>query len=186
MQDKQKKTEKEHIQEAKYHKPAVGKPGHDAHLVQELSKLKQELTDNKNRYLRALADYQNLEKRVNEERQEGQKQAVMQVLNRLFPVLDNLEKAEVFIKDPGLKMVKDSLAQVLADFGLQKLEVLGKEYDPFFAEAVEIVHGEKDNQVIEVLQAGYQLGKKVIRPARVKVSKKITQDKQEKVIKNSV
>jgi molecular chaperone GrpE len=96
----------------------------------------------------------------------------MHVILRLLPFLDNLEKAELFIKDPGLKMIKDQFMQTIKEMGVEEIDVMGKEFDPHTAEAIDIVEGEKDDIVVEVFEKGYKLGQKILRPAKVKVSKK--------------
>lgn len=142
-------------------------------LKEELEKVKEEIDANKNKYLRALADYQNLEKKISEERNVVEKWAVMKILLKLMPVVNNIEKAEVFVKDPGLKLVKENLGKTLKELGVSEIEVLGREFDPNIAEAVEIVPGEKDNFVVEILRRGYRLGERVLQVAQVKVSKKV-------------
>lgn len=142
-------------------------------LLTELETARAEAEENKKQYLRALADYHNLEKRVRDERIEIMKMAQGQVLSRLFPVLDNLRQAEVFVKDPGLKIVMDSFKQVLKEIGLQEIELLGKEYDPHVAEVVDVVEGEEDNIIVEVLSPGYEYNGKVLRAGQVRVSKKV-------------
>ena len=125
----------------------------------------------KNSYLRALADYQNFEKRVGKEREELLKSASRRMITKLLPLLNNLEKAEVFVKDLGLKLIKDELEKILKEEGLEEIEVAGSIYNPEVAEAVEIVDGEQDNKIVEVIRKGYKLNNKVIQPAQVKVSK---------------
>lgn len=142
-------------------------------LKQEIEKLKSESLENKNKYLRALADYQNLEKRSGDERIELFKIANQALLIKILPFLDNLEKAEVFIKDQGLKISKDHFVQILKEAGLEEIDLIDKDYDPNFAEAVDIVPGKEDNKVVEVLRKGYKFGGKLIRVAQVKVSKKL-------------
>lgn len=139
--------------------------------ILEIEKLKKEVEDYKNRYLRALADYQNLEKRTVEEKEQLIFQANKNLLLKLLPILDNLENAEVFIKDEGLKMVKNSFYQLLKSEGVEEIDILGKEFDPHLAEAVEVVEGAKDNVVVEVIRKGYRINNKVLRVAQVKVSK---------------
>ena len=125
----------------------------------------------KNSYLRALADYQNFEKRVGKEREELLKSASRRMITKLLPLLNNLEKAEIFVKDPGLKLIKDELEKILKEEGLEEIEVAGSIYNPEVAEAVEIIDGEQDNKIVEVIRKGYKLNNKVIQPAQVKVSK---------------
>ncbi len=140
-------------------------------LNQEIILLKQQLDEFKNKYLRAIADYQNLEKRVGEERFELMKMANRNFLIKILPFLDNLEKAELFVKDPGLKISKDHFMQILTEAGLIEMNLLNKDFDPVSAEAVDIVPGKEDNKVVEILRKGYMLEDKIIRVAQVKVSK---------------
>jgi len=135
--------------------------------------LKQERDEYKDKYLRALADYQNFEKRINGEKELIRNTANRNLIIRLLPFLDNLDKAEIFIKDSGLKMIRDSFYKVLNEAGVEEIIVLGKEFDPNVAEVVEVVEGEKDNIVTEVARKGYMLNGNILRIAQVKVSKKI-------------
>lgn len=135
---------------------------------EEVKKSEQEY---KNKYLRALADYQNFEKRVNEEKIKWQSRVKKELIAKILPIIDNLERAEVFIKDAGLKLVKEQFYKFLRDEEVVEIEILGKEFDPFLAEAVEIISGDKDNIVVEVVKKGYRLKDEVLRPAQVKVSK---------------
>jgi len=139
----------------------------------EIVTLKQQVEEFKNKYLRAIADYQNLEKRMGDERFELMKMANKNLLMKVLPFLDNLEKAEVFVKDQGLKISKDHFLQILKEAGLEEIDVLNKEFDPVSAEAIDIVPGKEDNKVVEVLLKGYKYGDKIIRVAQVKVSKKL-------------
>jgi len=142
------------------------------HLKNELDKARKETNDFKNKYLRALADYQNFEKRVREEQETVRVKGKQEIFIQLLSILDSLEKAEVFIKDVGLKQVKDSFCQLLRDEQIEEINLLGKEFDPRLAEAVDVVVGERNNIVVEVLRKGYRFGGKILRVAQVKVSKK--------------
>lgn len=135
-------------------------------------KIKKEKEDYKHKYLRALADYQNLEKRIREEKDLLTKEANKTLILKLLPFLDSLDKAELFIKDEGLKIAKDNFYKILKEQGLEEIEVLGKEFDPHLAEAVDVAPDEKDNHVVEVLRKGYRLNGKILRIAQVKVGKK--------------
>jgi len=139
----------------------------------EILELKQQVEEFKNKYLRAIADYQNLEKRVGEERFELMKMANKNLLIKILPFLDNLEKAELFVKDEGLKISKDHFVQILKDAGLEEIEMMGKDFDPISAEAVQLVPGKEEGKIVEVLQKGYKFEDKIIRVAQVKVSKKL-------------
>lgn len=142
-------------------------------LKKQVEELKKQVEEFKNKYLRALADYQNLEKRVLSEREEIVKDANKELILNLLPFLDILDKAEIFIKDPGLKSTKEEFIKILNKEGLEEISVLGKTFDPEIAEVIEIVQGDKENEIVEVLRKGYKLNDKILRVAQVKVSKKL-------------
>ena len=141
-------------------------------LTHQLEEMTKQSEDNKQKYLRALADYQNYENRSRVEREESIERAQANLILKIMPFLDNLEQAEIFVKDAGLKMIKNTFETTLKNMGLKEIEVLGKEFDPYVAEAVDVVEGEKDDINVEVLRKGYKYNDRVIRPAQVKVSKK--------------
>lgn len=139
----------------------------------ELEEEKKKSEENKTKYLRALADYQNFENRVASQREELINNANKHLIIKLLSFLDNLDQAEIFVKDNHLKLIKDSFHKMLKDEGLKELEVKGKEYDPYTAEVIDMVEGEKANQVVDVLRKGYEMNGKIIRVAQVKVSRKL-------------
>jgi len=115
-----------------------------------------------------LADYRNLQKRVEEEKDDFVQYATSTLIRKLLSVFDNLEMVNKHTNDIGLQMVVKELRQVLGDEGLKEIETENLEYDLNTMEAIEMVPGE-ENKVIEVLQKGYFFKDKLIRPARVKV-----------------
>lgn len=135
---------------------------------------KNEAEEFKSKYLRAVADYQNLERRMFEERREVETRAKSQLVSRLLPFLDNLDKAEMFIKDPGLKMIKDQFMQTIGELGVKEVPLAGTEFDPHTAEVIEVVEGNEDNTIVDVLRKAYSLNGKVIQHGQVRVSKKNT------------
>lgn len=126
----------------------------------------------KNKYLRVLADFQNFEKRIQQDKTYQANRVKLDVLLRLIPFLDDLEKASIFYTDPGLKMVKDNFMKTLSELGVKEMDLEGKEFDPHISEAIEVVEGEKDNIIAEVVRKGYMLGDQILRVGTVKVSKK--------------
>jgi len=137
-----------------------------------INELKKEVKLWENKYLRALADYQNLERRAAEQLTIQQKKANKSLILKFLDVLDDLEKGEIFIKDPGLKLIKEKYIKILKEEGVTEINVLGKLFNPQTAECVVVVPGERDNIVVEVIRKGYQLNEEMIRVARVKVEKK--------------
>lgn len=131
-----------------------------------------------NQLKRALADYQNLERRVTEERQLlGQLSAVL-LIEKFLPVLDNLESAQKHLNDEGLEIVIKQFKDILAQEGVEEIEAEGAAFDPHLHEAAEVQEGQDDNTVVKVLAKGYKLNDKVLRPARVVVEKKSANDNQ--------
>ena len=124
----------------------------------------------KGKYLRALADYQNLEKRSQAEKQEIRTYAAEVVIARLLPVLDTLTKAASHVKDAGLELALKELSTMLTELGVEKITVVGKPFNPHEMECIEVVSG-KDNIVTEELLPGYRIHDKILRIAQVKVGK---------------
>lgn len=132
--------------------------------------MKRRLNELEENWKRALADYQNLEKRVITEKQEFAQWANANLINQLLNILDSLEKAVEYLKDKGLKLIFEQLKAVLKNEGLLEIKVLNEKFDPKIMEAVATVRGEKD-KVMEVVLKGYQLNKRILRPAKVKIGK---------------
>lgn len=128
---------------------------------------------------RALADYDNLNKRTERERQALNKIASVGVLIKLLPVLDNLEATQAHLHDSGLAISIDEFKKVLSEENLAEISPkVGEEFDENTMEVVEVTKGERDNIVSEVLLTGWkfdalsaQAGCRVVRHAKVKVSK---------------
>lgn len=144
-----------------------------------LSEKMKEIEMWKNKYIRALADYQNMEKRVQEEQNQVRMFACLSVIEKLLPVVDLLEKAQTHLKDQGLELALKELAVFFRNVGIEKIHVLGKPFDPYSMDCIEIIEGGQENTVVSVLSDGYRMHTKVIRPAKVKVGKKLENRKSE-------
>jgi len=148
--------------------------------VRELGLL---VNDLEAKWKRALADYQNLEKRVKEEKVALAKFASESLIAKLLPVLDDLEKAAFYLRNEGLNLALKHLEEVLEKEGLEKIAVLGKNFDPETMEAIQTVEGEEENKVKKELRPGYKLNGRVIRFAQVQVEKKVLEkNAEEKVL----
>jgi len=128
------------------------------------------VTDWKNKYLRALADYQNLEKRTREQVNEAREFAAEVVLARLLTVSDTFRKAREHLQDPGLDLAFKELDALFNEQGVERIEAVGKPFDPHIMECIEVVAG-ADNVVTSESLPGYRLHGKVLRVAQVKVGK---------------
>jgi molecular chaperone GrpE len=135
---------------------------------QELKGLKGEVGELSKRYQRALADYQNLEKRVGLEKEEFAKFANAQLILKILPGLDSLEKASQHLKDEGLKLALKQLTDELASSGLEKIQTFGQDFDPETMECLEIAQGE-EGKVLDEIRPGYKLNNRVLRVAQVRV-----------------
>jgi molecular chaperone GrpE len=133
----------------------------------ELKKKIEELDD---RYKRTLADYQNLEKRIIQEKADFTKFARASLLEKLLPVLDSLGKCCLHLKDKGLNLVLDQFRAILKSEGLGEIEAFNKPFDPKLMEVVEVVPGPQ-NMVVEEILKGYTLGNRVLRSAKVRVGR---------------
>ena len=128
----------------------------------------QELENLENQLKRVLADYQNLEKRIAEEKSSWIRSANKDLLLKLLPGLDNLILAEKHTQDEGVKLSIKHFLDILENEGVKKIETKGANFDPRLMEAVSTTNGE-DGQVVEELRAGYTLNDSVLRPAQVVV-----------------
>jgi molecular chaperone GrpE len=123
-----------------------------------------------NQLKKALADYQNLEKRIAEEKSSWIKTANKQLLLKLLPAVDSLMLAEKHTKDEGVAMSIKQLLVAFENEGVNRIEVLGKNFDPQTMECVHTVSGE-DGKVVEEIKPGYKLHDTVLRVAQVAVGK---------------
>lgn len=130
------------------------------------------------KYLRLLAEFQNYKKRTAKEKEEVYAFGNEKLMLELLKVLDNFERAlETKCSDEkyskGMELIFKQLQDTLQKAGLEEIEALGKEFDPNFHNAVTTEENPdyESGQVSGVLQKGYTLNKKVIRPSMVKVNK---------------
>ena len=136
--------------------------------VKKKSVKAEKLVDLELKWKRALADYANLEKRIDKEKEVFVSFSNAQLLQSLLPVLDDLERAGQHLKDQGLSLAISKFKEVLQKENLEEIKAQGEEFNPELMEAIEIVKGPK-NRVVEVVNKGYLLNNKVLRVAKVKV-----------------
>ncbi len=125
-----------------------------------------------NKYLRALADYQNLEKQTAVWREDFVKFSNAGLISQILEVVDDLEKACEHLNDDGLKLVLDKLKNILKNAGLEEILVDGLEFNPEQMEVVSVEPGEENNKVAKVVQKGYILNGRILRPAKVSIWQK--------------
>jgi len=135
--------------------------------TEELKKRCQEFED---KYKRALADYQNLEKRIKEDKANWIQMANRELLSRLLPVVDTLILAAKHTQDEGIKVTLRQFLQVLENEGMVRIKTEGEIFDPNKMEAVATSSG-KDGVVTEEIRPGFLLNGQLIRVAQVKVGR---------------
>lgn len=148
-------------------------------LLQKLTIAEQQADENYQKYLRAQADYDNLRRRTQQEKEAQAKYAALPLIEKLLPALDNFERALAVSKDAndveslakGIEMVYQQIEQALGAEGLETIPALGEKFDPNLHQAVmQDDEGEAEAGTITAeFQKGYRLKDKVIRPAMVKV-----------------
>ena len=148
----------------------------------EVVELKQQIADLKDKYLRQVADFDNLRKRAAKEKLETIQTAGKDVISSLLTVLDDSERAALQIEKSqditalkeGLNLVFGKLKATLQSKGLKAMESVGQDFNPEFHEAISEVPAptpELSGKVIDEVEKGYYLNDKIIRFAKVVVGK---------------
>ncbi|KKR91986.1 MAG: Protein GrpE [Candidatus Woesebacteria bacterium GW2011_GWA1_41_13b] len=118
---------------------------------------------------RALADYQNLVKRIDTDKKDFVKFATANIISKLLPSLDILELSATHSQDQGVQMAVKQFQDVLFAEGLQEISPkVGDTFDHEIHECVETLPGEPDNTIAEIITKGYKINDYVIRPAKIK------------------
>lgn len=146
---------------------------------------KKNARDLENQLKRALADYQNLVKRVHGERQEWIKTANKDLILALLPVLDTLRLAQKHVADEGLGLSIQQFLNVLLAQGVERIVTEEKDFDPALMECVNTQEGQ-EGKVLSEVRAGYTLNGKVLRAAQVTVGKKGHEEKEEALAKEQL
>lgn len=156
----------------------------------ELESLRKEAADNreyKDKYLRLLADMENMRKRMQKEKQELTQYAIENVITDFLPPMDHMENALRFADQMsdevknwaiGFQMILTQFKDALVSNGIQAVNSKGLPFDPHTQEAVEMVETNEHaaGTVVEECVRGYKMGERTIRPARVKVAKAVSSD----------
>jgi molecular chaperone GrpE len=146
-------------------------------LQQQLTEAQAQTAEYKDGWQRALADFQNYKRRTDAERDSTYQNAVGNIIKRYLPVLDDMERAMAarpadLAWGDGIELIYRKLQTILENEGLKRIDAEGQPFDPNFHEAIsqEPANGVESGYVIGVVQNGYMLGERVIRPALVRVA----------------
>jgi len=129
----------------------------------------------KDQLARALADYDNLTKRIEREKYELEFKSNLRLILRLLPVVDSLRQALAHLKDPGLAITLTELENILKDEGVEEIKIKkGDLFDPETCEAIEVVAKTgQGNKIEEILLPGWRfVDGPVLRHVKVKVCQK--------------
>ena len=162
MDDKKRRDEE--IEEMEEEQEEVGEG--KAELQSEFEAMTQLTQQLESQLKRSLADYQNLQRRVQEEKSGWIRTANKDLLLKLLPVLDTLMLAEKHTQDKNFVLTVQQFLQVLKDEGVEKIVTVGEQFDPQTMEATGTAQG-KEGEVLEEVRAGYIYNDSVLRPAQV-------------------
>jgi molecular chaperone GrpE len=164
---------------SKAKKSTADKKSGKADVSQQLEELNENLNQEKDKYLRLFAEFENFKKRTAKERIELFKTAGQEVISAILPILDDMERAinqtpEEYKKPiEGFVLINNKLADVLKSNGLNVTETnVGDAFDAEIHEAITLIPAVDDAQkgkIIDVTEKGYQLGDKIIRFPKVVV-----------------
>lgn len=154
-------------------------PAQGDELAAAYEKAVAEKRDLHDRLLRKQAEFENMRKRLQREKEEFQQHATAELVRTLLPTLDGFERAlkhrdagvpEQFVQ--GIELIYRQMLEALGRAGLTAVEAVGKTFDPHVHQAVETVEDPKrrDHEIVEELQRGYKLKQRLLRPAIVKVA----------------
>ena len=157
-------------------------------LVKRIAELEKECAEWKDKYLRCIAEFENYRRRSNEEKADWKKMATQRFALEVCEVADNFERAlnqvsedkkdDSFVK--GMMMIAEQLKKVMEKEGITKIDALGKPFDPAIHDALAHIPSEYDeNTIAAVIQNGYMLYDKLLRPVRVAVSSGKIENKSE-------
>ncbi|HJH64906.1 MAG TPA: nucleotide exchange factor GrpE [Bacteroides mediterraneensis] len=150
-------------------------------LEKELEEAQKVIDEQKDKYLRLSAEFDNFRKRTIKEKAELIKNGGEKAINAVLPILDDLERAlQNMQKAEDVKAIYDGVELIYQKFlknlhqeGLEKMEPVGQDFDTDFHEAIALVPASSEDQkgkVLDCVQTGYKLNEKVIRHAKVVVA----------------
>ena len=182
MSDKQKQAENEAVQNEEEMTTEQAEEQVEKDVQTLLEEAEKEAQTQKELALRTLADMENLRRRTRIDVENAHKFALEKFVNELIPVVDSMEmgieaasKEEVDIQSirEGMEMTLKQMLDVLQKFNVERINPVGEAFNPELHEAMTMVPNPdaEPNTVMDVIQKGYTLNGRVIRPARVIVSK---------------
>ncbi|MGX6992486.1 nucleotide exchange factor GrpE [Vagococcus penaei] len=149
--------------------------------INQVAELTEQLQEMEDKFLRAQAEMANMRNRNRKEREEAAKYRAQDLAKDLLPALDNLDRAlAIEVTDDhgesmkkGIEMVRESILHALKEANVEEIEAMGHPFDPNLHQAVQTVpaeDGQDSDVIVQVLQKGYKLNDRILRPTMVVVS----------------
>jgi molecular chaperone GrpE len=168
---------------------ACGKQSSDEELINKLQETEKTAAENYDKYVRIAAELENYKKRAVREKADAVRYGNESLLRDILPLMDNIDRAmdhacnsdDFDAFKQGLKMLQEQLLVCLQKHGVEKIEALGKDFDPHVHEAMLQVESKEheERKVVDEFEKGYLLNGRLLRPAKVSVCRKSQEDRQD-------
>ncbi|MBB5365558.1 nucleotide exchange factor GrpE [Deinococcus humi] len=146
--------------------------------LERVDELEKENADLRFRLGRLAADFDGYRNRTGQDLDAAEDKGISKAAEQLMPVYDDLERAVTMGSEdpakliPGVKAVQSKVLAIFSKLGLEQTAQEGEHFDPQWHEALQVVPGDEDDKIVQVFQAGFRMGDRLVRPARVVVSRK--------------
>lgn len=181
MAEETAQTEETQQEEAAQEETPAAEQTVEEQLANMLEEAQQMVREEKDKYLRLSAEFDNYRKRTLKEKAELIKNGAEKTLTAILPILDDFERAlknleaseETKAMKEGVELIFNKFQKVLGQEGLQKIETEGQAFDTDFHEAIALIPAPSEDlkgKILDCVQTGYMLNEKVIRHAKVAVA----------------
>jgi molecular chaperone GrpE len=153
-------------------------------LKKKLEEKEKEATANYDKYIRAVAEFDNYKKRAIKDKADAIKYGNEDIIKDVLPFMDSLDRAlehdtgDVQAFKNGIVLIQEQLLACLKKHGVERIDTAGQNFDPNFHEALMQMESDRheDNKIVSEMEKGYLLNGRLLRPSRVCVCKKIKQE----------
>jgi molecular chaperone GrpE len=179
-----------HSQDGEHHNEKVVAEGHNKEIEDLTKKLEEkgkEASANYDKYLRAVAEFDNYKKRAIKDKADAIKYGNEDIIKDILPFMDSLDRAlehgtgDIQAFKDGVALIQDQLLCCLKKHGVERIDAAGSTFDPNFHEALMQMESDQhdDNKIVSEMEKGYLLNGRLLRPSRVCVCKKIKKENDE-------
>lgn len=146
--------------------------------MEKADELEKENADLKGRLGRLAADFENYRRRTQEDAAQAESRGVSKAAEAMMPIFDDVERALSMGSEdpakliPGMQAVQSKVLSIFSSLGLEATGRSGETFDPQWHEAIQVVEGDEDEKIMQTYQLGFKMADKLVRPARVVVSRK--------------